>query len=140
MHRDEALDALERAETVGTRVRSRGGWYMLFSALFAASTFALTVVIGLFPSPVSIAVTTVGFFVVVTALLIFAARQPVSPRLFGPLHVMAMLGWGTVYGVTLFVGNRFFPGDPVWWVSGAALGAVPPLVAGWLATRGGRSA
>ncbi|WP_150255037.1 hypothetical protein [Nocardiopsis deserti] len=140
MRRNEALDALERAETVGTRVRSRGGWYMVFSALFAASTFGLTVVIGLFPSPVSLVAATTGFMVILTALLVFAARQPVSPRRFGALHGLAVFGWATVYGVTLFVGIRFFPGDPVWWVSGAALGAVPPLVAGWLAIRKGRSA
>ncbi|MEU1901318.1 hypothetical protein ABZ512_23290 [Nocardiopsis dassonvillei] len=140
MRRNEALDALERAETVGTRVRSRGRWYMVFAALFGAATFTLTVVIGLFPSPVTLLTTTAGFFVFLTALLIFAFRQPVTPRRFGMLHALAMFGWATVYGVTLFVGNRFFPGDPVWWISGAALGTVPPLVAGWLAARRSRSA
>ncbi|OOC54164.1 MULTISPECIES: hypothetical protein [Nocardiopsis] len=139
MHRDEALDALERADTVGARAHGRGRWYMLFAVLFAATTFALTVTIGLFPSTVTIFTATSVCLVVLACLVTFALRQPVQPRGYGWLHGAAMLGWGTVYGVTLFAGYAFFPEDPVWWVSGAALGAVPPLVAGWLAVRESRN-
>lgn len=135
MRKEEARETLEQADVIGRRIHDRGRWYLLFSALFATLTFTLTVVIGLFPSQTTILVSMAAYAVLLTALLVFALRQPVVPRGYGMLHCMAMLGWGTVYAVTLFVGFQFFPQDPVWWVSGAALGTVPPLVAGWLAAR-----
>ncbi|WP_150237703.1 hypothetical protein [Nocardiopsis quinghaiensis] len=140
MRRDEALDALERAETVGRRAHDRGRWYMLFAVLFSAATFTLTVTIGLFPTTTTIFTAMAVYLVLLTCLITFALRQPVQPRGYGWLHGLAMLGWGAVYGVTLFVGYAFFPEDPAWWVSGAALGTVPPMVAGWLAVRRNRSA
>jgi hypothetical protein len=140
MHEDEALEALERAEAVGTRARSRGRWYTVYATVFGVATLALVLVLGLFPSPPAIIASTVGFGVVIAAMTAFALRQPVRPRGHAALHAWMTGVWSVLYTATLFVGMYAFPRDPAWWVSGALACAAVPLVAAYLSLRRSRSA
>ncbi|PDP85339.1 hypothetical protein CQJ94_22805 [Glycomyces fuscus] len=140
MRKDEALDALEQAEAVGTRARSRGRWYTVYAAVFGVATLALVLVLGLFPSPPVIIASTVGFGVVTAAMTAFAVRQPVHPRGHAALHLWTMGVWGVLYTTTLFVGMYAFPQDPAWWVPAALACAAAPLAAAYLSLRRSRSA
>lgn len=139
MRPDEAMDALERARVAEQRTRSRGAWYAVFAAAYAAASCALLLALGLAPSKATALWVTPAFLAVVAALVVFALRQPVRPRGFGALHVGAMAAWGVVYMVTLMVGVNVFPGETAWWVSGAVASTVPPLAAGCVAWHRGRS-
>lgn len=140
MLRNEALDALERAETVGTRTRSRGGWYAVYGAVFGVATLSLVLVVGLFPSPWAIAASTAGFGAAMAVMTVFAVRQPVQPRGYASLHLWTMGVWGVLYAVALFVGMYAFPGEPAWWVPAALACAAPPLAAAHVSLRRSRSA
>jgi hypothetical protein len=132
MDRNEALDALERAEAVGARVRGQGGSYLVYAAGYAALSFGLVLALGLLPSP-AVTITATAVFVVGAAALVgYQIRRPVTPRGFGWLHGSAMAAWGVLYAVTLAAGYAWFPGEPAWWIPAAVVCALPLLVAGFV--------
>ncbi|GAB3717209.1 hypothetical protein GCM10028793_54920 [Nocardiopsis oceani] len=139
MRREEARDALEQAEALDAKVRGRGGWYLGYAVVFSVTSFILLVSIGLFQGTPAPMAASVLFGVTVLVLLAWMFTRPVTPRRFGWIHTFSMLGWGTVYGATIMVGSEHFPGDPAWWITGAALSTVPLLLAGFIDLRLSRS-
>ncbi|MFL1379347.1 MULTISPECIES: hypothetical protein [unclassified Nocardiopsis] len=138
MRQDEALDALEQAETLKARMRGQGGWYAVFGAGYAAMSCALILALGLLPSPEALPWTMGAFAVVMALLLTYALTRPAQPRNLGVLHLGMMGAWTVVYLVTLLVGVNVFPGVTAWWVSGALLSCLPPLVVAYVALRQSR--
>lgn len=139
MREEEAHYALEHARAMQDKVRPLGGWYLIYGVVFSAVSTLLILALGLSTNPTAHWAASVLFAVVTAALLLWAATRKVVPRGFAWLHGLGMIGWGVLYGVTLILGNRHFPGEATWWVGGALACAVPPLVAGFLALRRARS-
>lgn len=135
MRREEAWDALEQARVLEEKVRPMGGWYMSFGAVFAAGSTILILTLGLSTNPAAQVLVSVLFGLMIAVLLLWALTRKVVPRGFAWIHGSGMIGWGGLYGATLLLGNRYFPGDVTWWVGGALACAVPPLVAGFLSLR-----
>lgn len=126
MREDEAREALDRANTLGHRVRGGGRWLALYCAVFGVGTLSVVLTTGLAaPGPLRTAMVVV-FGIMVLVLVVWAATRPVSPRRFGWLHTAMILGWSVLYSVALLVGLNFFPGEPAWWVPMAAATALPP--------------
>ncbi|MGQ4271507.1 hypothetical protein [Nocardiopsis changdeensis] len=139
MRQDEALDALEQAETLKARMGGQGRWYAVFGAGYAAMSCALILALGLLPSPQALPWTMGAFAVVLALLLTYALTRPAQPRNLGVLHLGMMGAWTVIYLVTLVVGINLFPGVTAWWVSGALLSCLPPLTVAYMALRQSRN-
>lgn len=139
MRQDEALDALEQAEVLKVRMGGQGRWYAVFGVGYAAMSCGLILALGLLPSPEALPWTMGVFGVVLALLLTYALTRPAQPRNLGALHLGMMGAWAAVYLVTLLVGLNAFPGVTAWWVSGAVLSCVPPLVVAYVALRQSRN-
>ncbi|MFC3996985.1 hypothetical protein ACFOVU_13725 [Nocardiopsis sediminis] len=132
---DQARQALAVAEASGGAAARSGRWYALYSVVYAAMSVALTLAVGLAPSVWTIGGGTVLWLIAVGALSTYALRRPVAPRRYALLHTSSIVAWGVIYMVVMFGGTTGFRGDPAWWVPGALLTAVPPLVAAAVAVR-----
>ncbi|MCK9869342.1 hypothetical protein MRI28_06685 [Nocardiopsis dassonvillei] len=140
MRRNEALDALERAEAVGTRVRALGRWYAVYGIGYGLMSMAVVLTMGLSGTLWGVAVAMAVLAVALTALSVYQARQPVKPLGYARLHLWGITLWGAVYALTVVAGMYLFPQDPAWWIPMAVLSAVPTSVAGCMALRRSRSA
>ncbi|MDT0329324.1 hypothetical protein [Nocardiopsis lambiniae] len=139
MRQHEALDALEQAGTLGARMRGQGGWYGIFGAGYAAMSCGLILAIGFAPSLSFMMWATAVCLLLIAVLITYALTRPVQPRSMGRLHLGMMGAWTVVYSVTVVVGSTWLPDVAAWWITGAVLSAVPPLVAGYVALRQSRN-
>ncbi|MFD6950412.1 hypothetical protein A6A08_06330 [Nocardiopsis sp. TSRI0078] len=140
MRQDEALETLERAETVGTRVRALGRWYAVYGIGYGLMSMVVVLTMGLSQTLRGVVVAMAVLAVCLTALSVYQARQPVKPLGYARLHAWGIGVWGAVYGLAVVAGMYLFPEDPAWWIPMAALSAVPTSVAGCMALRRSRSA
>ncbi|MFC4563986.1 hypothetical protein ACFO4E_19160 [Nocardiopsis mangrovi] len=135
MNRDQAQQALATAEAAGGTAARGGRWYAGFSVAYAAISVGLTLTVGLAPSLWVIGGATAVSLAAIGALTVYALRRPVAPRRYAALHLCSMVAWGAIYMVVLMGGTGGFKGDLAWWVPGALLTAVPPLVAAAVSAR-----
>lgn len=133
MHREEALDALVAAEDISAKVRRRGRWYAVWATVYAGLAFAHVLAVGFAPGTWTMTAAMLGWGAAVILLSLYSMRRPVAPRRFGLLHGFAIGGWAVFYVSTVVFGSVFFPAEPAWWIPGAVLSAVPPLIAARIA-------
>ncbi|GAB3446041.1 hypothetical protein GCM10027570_16930 [Streptomonospora sediminis] len=110
-------------------MRSRSGWYHRYAFAFAGIALSFPLALGFAPSIVTVAIGMPIILAAVCALSVYAYRQPVSPHRYGRLHVAMIISWGALHTVTMLVGTTLFPNMLWWWVAGALLCALPPLIA-----------
>lgn len=58
----------------------------------------------------------------------WAARQPVSRAGFGRRFGLLIAGWTVLWAAVVIPGSIWFHGNPVWWIPGALITALPALV------------
>ncbi|WP_017570523.1 hypothetical protein [Nocardiopsis halotolerans] len=139
MRQDEALDALERARAMDTKVRARGRWYAVYGIGYGLMSLVVVLTMGLTGTAMGASAAMAIVAVCLTALSVYQARQPVKPLGYARLHAWGILLWGAVYGLTVVAGMYFFPQVTAWWVPMAVLSALPTSVAGYVALRRSRS-
>ncbi|GHF34027.1 hypothetical protein GCM10010218_13970 [Streptomyces mashuensis] len=128
----EAVASLEGAVRMERAVRTRSQWYAMYLWLFAAWQLLLIPMLVLWRGHVPVAVSMAGNAVIVAALSLYAARQPVVPRRMTVRHLSAIGGWTLVYGLTLvlaFIGPFKEPGVLFTGVAAICCALPPALVA-----------
>ena len=112
----------------------RSRWYVAYLVIFGTAAGVLVPMIGLGDRLVR--VIAIGLWgVVIVALWIFAARQPVNRRGFLGRHGRVIGLWAAAYGVVLSVGAGSYPGEAAWWIPGGIIVALPAFVAAYRETR-----
>ena len=135
---DDPAAALRRATELSGRARRSSRWYVGYLLVFAAGSFAVSVLTGAFPRPAGIAVTTgswIAFLAVTTAWI---SRKQTSIRGMTRLHLTVMAGWTAAWLATVLLGTSLFRGDLWWWVLGGALVAASPTAGALVAHRRSR--
>ncbi|WP_143046326.1 MULTISPECIES: hypothetical protein [unclassified Streptomyces] len=93
---------------------------------------ALTALYGLLIQPSVRYAVPVVLLLPLFALVIYTATRPVVPRHHRALYAVITATGGGVYALTVTLGTVLFSGEPLWWVPGAILCAVPFFLVGML--------
>ena len=123
-----STDALERATQLSGRARRSTRWYGSYLLVFAAGSFAVSVLTGAVPGPrgtLTVMLLWAAFLAVTT---IWIARQKTSIRGMTRLHLAVILSWAVLWGITVTVGEHYFADQLWWWVAGGLAIALPPVV------------
>ncbi|MEU4539148.1 hypothetical protein AB0G15_30270 [Streptosporangium sp. NPDC023825] len=128
-------EALARARELDALVRNRSRWYSQYLVLFGVATLVMVPVLGFASGVLAVAVSTTLWMAFVAALIVYAARQPVSRHGYGARHGVIMAAWGVLYLGVLLCGVVWFPGEPAWWLPGAVLVSLPPFAGAYLEAR-----
>ena len=129
--RTEVESALAGAHTARTSLAARGNWLRTYLLVFAASSVALVLLIGLDDRRGATIGTTL-WICLVAVMSWWGARQRVILRGHKRRSFLAFGGWGVLYGATVLFGMFLFPGQPAFWVPAAVITPVPlVLVACW---------
>ncbi|MFF7727390.1 hypothetical protein [Streptomyces sp. NPDC008001] len=139
MDKKEAQEALASADALASRMRVRSRRPGLAVFLLGLAMMVMTAVFGLLIEPSTQyavpAVLLIPFF----ALVIHTATRPVLARRYRTLYALTTAAGAAVYTLTVTLGTVLFSGEPLWWVPGAALCAVPFFVIGVLDRRAART-
>jgi hypothetical protein len=125
---------LDRAAQLSATARRSTRWYSHYLAVFAAASFLLAVLTGVFSGPSGVAVTSSLWAVFVVVSSVWAARKPTAIRGMTRLHLAVMAGWTLAWGLTVVLGSLYFRDQLWWWLLGAVAVAAAP-VAGAVAAR-----
>ena len=126
-----AATTLRDTDELAARTRRDGLWYARYLTVFAVGFAAMTLLLGLGPQRTWWVAVLLGVWaVVVTAMVVWAGRRPVRPKIPPRYFVPGWIGTGTFYGVALFVGlDRDLP--PWLWLVAAVVVALPLLLSAW---------
>ena len=131
----DAANTLARAERLRRTVNARSRWYVRYQLIYAAAVLVTMPVLGLVGGPAGVAIAMTIWCAAIGGLSVWAARQPVSRRGFGPRHGAIIGAWAAIYVAVLIPGSTAFAGEPAWWLPGTVLAAVPSLAGAWLEAR-----
>ncbi|SEG76259.1 hypothetical protein SAMN04489712_111142 [Thermomonospora echinospora] len=128
-----ASAVLAQAEALQDKVRHRSLWYARYLRCYGAAAFVMTLMLCWGKGWVVGSVALWG--VVIAALSVYAARQPVARRGFGRRHRLIIGCWAVLYAAVLVPGTIWFQGEPVWWLPGAVLVSLPAFIGAHLEGR-----
>lgn len=128
-------DALEQAARLSGQARRSTRWYGSYLLVFAAGSFAVSVLTGALQGPSGVLVTTLLWVAFLTVTTIWIARKKTAIRGMNRLHLPVMLFWALAWGATVLIGEHYFADRIGWWVLGGVAVALPPLVGAALAFR-----
>ncbi|MEV6672410.1 hypothetical protein [Streptomyces sp. NPDC051162] len=132
MDKKEARDALASADVLASRIRSGTRRHATLVFLLGLVMMVLTAVYGLVIQPsVRYAVPAVLLLPMIL-LVIYTATRPVVPRHYRVLYAVITAAGSGIYTLTVTLGTALFSGEPLWWVPGATLCAVPFFLVGIL--------
>ncbi|MHC6630617.1 hypothetical protein ACYTFC_31730 [Streptomyces globosus] len=121
----DAITALKGIARIEAAARPGKGWYGRYLWLFAAWQLVLVPAVLLWRGPAALAVTMPANVLAVTALSVFAVRQPVVPRGMGRSHLTVIGAWAAAYCASLALGLTAFT-DSVPFAAAAALACAAP--------------
>ncbi len=127
--------ALAQAERLKTMMNRHSRWVVRYQLMYGAASFVMILALGLLDAPLGVVVSMVIWLPATTALSVYAARQPVAYRGMAKTHGVMIGTWAVLYGIVLYPGIRFFPGNLAWWLPGAVLVAVPGFVTAYVTYR-----
>jgi hypothetical protein len=135
----EAHRILDHAEGAADRVRGVARWYALYAGIYALASVTCALAVGLIANTVvSMTVFGVVWGTTMVGLTVYAARQRVAPPHFVRTHLLMILSWALAWILVVVGGPLLAPGSVTWYLPGALLTAVPPLVAAALVVRSTR--
>ncbi|PBC85688.1 hypothetical protein SAMN05216511_1552 [Streptomyces sp. KS_16] len=132
MDKKEAREALASADALASRIRRGARWHAPLVFLLGLVMMALTALYGLLIQPSVRYAVPVVLLLPLFALVIYTATRPVVPRHHRALYAVITATGGGVYALTVTLGTVLFSGEPLWWVPGAILCAVPFFLVGML--------
>ncbi|MYT15709.1 hypothetical protein YWIDRAFT_05187 [Streptomyces sp. SceaMP-e96] len=132
MDRKEAREALTSADALASRIRRGARWRAPLAFLLGIVMMVLTALYGLLIQPSVRYAVPVVLLLPLFALVIYTATRPVVPRHYRALYAVITATGGGIYAVTVTLGTALFSGEPLWWVPGAILCALPFFLVGIL--------
>jgi hypothetical protein len=126
---------LDRAARLSAAARRSTRWYSQYLLVFAAASFLLAVLTGVFSRPAGVVVTTSLWAVFVVASSVWAARRPTAIRGMSRLHLAVMAGWTLAWCLTVVLGSVYFRDQLWWWLLGGLAVAAAPLAGAAAARR-----
>ena len=139
MDKKEAREALASADALASRMRGGNQRPSLVVFLLGLAMMVMTAVYGLLIEPSSEYAVPVVLLIPFFALVIYTATRPVLARHYRTLYALTTTAGAAVYSLTVTLGTVFFSGEPLWWVPGAVLCAVPFFVIGVLDRKAART-
>jgi hypothetical protein len=140
MDKKEAREALSSADALASRMHRGTRWHTPLLFLLGLLMMVMTAGHGLliqssmrFALPV---ILLLPFF----ALVIYTATRPVLPRHHRALYSVITATGAGIYSLTVTLGTAVFSGEPLWWVPGAVLCALPFFLVGILDRKASRNA
>ncbi|TXR55286.1 hypothetical protein [Quadrisphaera setariae] len=133
---DQARAALAGADTARRGLTARGRWLAGYFGAFAVGSVVVVLLIGL-GGDTGTTLAMIGWVLLVSLGVGYAATRPVRLRREGRLHALAWLSWGVVYAVALLGGHPRH-GELAYWLPAALVTAVPLLATAVLALRWSR--
>jgi hypothetical protein len=128
-------EALDQAARLSGRARRSTRWYGRYLLVFAAGSFAVSVLTGTLRGPSGVLVTTVLWMVFLVVTTVWIARKRTAIRGMTRLHLPVMVCWGLAWAGTVVIGEDHFADRIGWWLLGGVVVALPPLVGAALAFR-----
>jgi hypothetical protein len=125
-------DAARASRSVAT---GEARWTVRYLTGFGLTIAILFPVVGLLPSPVGTSIFAPAWVAVVTVLVRYGRRQPVTRLGQGRLMVITFGCWAVAYAGALVIGEKLFAGNPAYWIPMALVVAAPFLAGAWLAGR-----
>ncbi|MCX5451422.1 hypothetical protein [Streptomyces nigrescens] len=132
MDRKEARKALASADALASRIRRGARWRAPLVFLLGLVMMLLTAMYGLLIQPSVRYSVPVVLLLPLLVLVIYTATRPVVPRHYRALYAVITAAGAGIYTLTVTLGTALFSGEPLWWVPGAALCAVPFFLVGIL--------
>ncbi|MFE4368009.1 hypothetical protein ACFRMN_07145 [Streptomyces sp. NPDC056835] len=139
MDKNEAADALASADDLASRMRQGGGSRHLLVFLLGIVMLVMTAVYGLLIQPNVEYALPVFLLLPFFLLVIYTATRPVLPRHYRNRYAVITASGAGIYSLTVTLGSVLFSGEPLWWVPGAMLCAVPFFLVGMLGRKAGRT-
>ena len=127
--------ALEHAAQLSATARRSTRWYGNYLLVFAAGSFAFSVLTGVLHGGHGVAVTTGLWAVFLAVTTVWIARKQTSIKGMTRLHLYVMLGWTAAWSATVLLGEAYFAAQVWWWLLGGAAVALPPVVGAVVAYR-----
>jgi hypothetical protein len=132
---DDAVGTLGRVGDLERKTRVRSGWYARYLWTFAAGQLVLVPMALLWHGLTEALVFALTNTLLVTALSVYAARQPVVRRGFGIKHGLMMGSWGVTYALGIALGTTAFVDSQAFAAAAAAACALPLATGAWLEAR-----
>ncbi|WP_051830325.1 MULTISPECIES: hypothetical protein [Streptomyces] len=139
MDRQEAQKALAAAETAASRLHEGARWHAAGVFLLGIAMMVLTATYGLLVQPSVPYAIPVGLLIPLLLLGVYTATRPVVPRHHRALYAVITSAGAGIYTLTVLLGTVEFSGEPLWWLPGAVLCAVPFFLVALLDRRAGHS-
>ncbi|TNM68507.1 hypothetical protein FHN55_06815 [Streptomyces sp. NP160] len=133
---DQALSALAGADAARRGLAARGRWLATYFAAFAVGSAAVVTLIGL-GGDAGTTTAMIGWVLLVSLGVGWAATRPVRLWREGWLHGLAWGSWGVVYGLVLVIGGSRH-GEAAYWLPAALVSALPLLATALVALRWSR--
>ena len=123
-----AATALSDSAALAERARHDGLWYARYMTVFGLGFAGMTLLFGLGPDrPWWLIVAFGAWAVLVTVMVVWAARRPVRPAISARHYALGWVGTGLAYGTALLLGLGL--DLPAWaWLISAVIVALPLLL------------
>lgn len=131
MNPQDARAALDAAETAAAALRRSARWLAIYMAVFGIGFGVITVVIGLI-GPSSIAIVMTVWVVLIMGMQRWAMTRLAHPG--GGVNRRTAVFWigsGALYGLALFVGITWMPGQVAFWLGAGVIVSLPLLFGAW---------
>lgn len=134
-----AAAALGRAEQLKGSVERRSRWLVRYQLAYGAASLLMVLILGLLDGPENVMASVTLWVLVIIALSVYSARQPVAHRGMALTHGLMIGTWAVLYAAVLVPGVTVFRGEPAWWIPGAVAVSLPGFAcAFWTARRTAR--
>ncbi|MFF9640379.1 hypothetical protein [Kitasatospora aureofaciens] len=123
--KQEAEQALASAEVLASRMRRGARSHVVGVVLLGLAMMVSTAVYGLLIQPSTRYSMPFGLLFPLLFLGIYTATRPVVPRHHRALYAVITSAGAGIYSLTVLIGTVKFSGEPLWWLPGAVLCALP---------------
>ncbi|MER5618728.1 hypothetical protein [Streptomyces sp. NPDC002215] len=140
MNKKEAREALASADALASQMRRGTRQHNRLVFLLGLVMMVMTAVYGLMIQPSARYAVPVVLLIPFFILVIYTATRPVLPRHYRALYAVITATGAGIYSLTVTLGTAYFSGEPLWWIPGAVLCAVPFFLVGMLDRKAVRAA